>query len=421
MKILHTADWHLGRRLYGYELSDDHDAMLDEIIAIISTHRVDALIHAGDVFDSANPPHYAQRQYYSFLSRAVDAGCPTIIITGGNHDSPAVLNAPRCLLERMNVYVIGSALPAIEHEVVAIRSAQGNIVGYCCAVPFLRDRDLRFSLPGETEEERSRRIIEGIRQHYERCADAAQHRMHADGNQHVPLCTTGHLFAQGGIASDNEEKEQIHIGNLGRVGADTFPSTFSYVALGHLHRAQKVAGRDTIRYSGSPLPLDFSERNDTKEVIIAEWNDGLSPTITSIPLTTHRRLLRLSGTIEEIEHALRTYDAKAYRLQTLVEVRCSPESRGRKSIIDIHERMCEIAKDVHRGAVNVVHTAIDWKTDSSVSIDAMTTHDLQELEPLAVFERLMHRESLSDVTMQEIRAAFVELLSDMHEQYEDIQ
>jgi DNA repair protein SbcD/Mre11 len=109
MKFLHTADWHLGRRLHGQDFAPEHEACLNEILRLIREHRVDALIHAGDVFDSGNPPQAALKLYYSFLTRAVAAGCGTIVITGGNHDSPAALNAPRDLLEAMNIHVVGGA------------------------------------------------------------------------------------------------------------------------------------------------------------------------------------------------------------------------------------------------------------------------------------------------------------------------
>lgn len=420
MKILHTADWHLGRRLHGQELTPEHDFMLGEIIAILREHRINALVHAGDVFDSANPPTNALKQYYSFLTEAIQTGCGTVIITGGNHDSPAALNAPKYLLETMNIHVVGGATEDVKDEIIPIKDTSGNVLGYCAAVPFLRDKDLRYSLPGESDDERSKRIVEGIRGHYERAATAALEKMKTANHEHLPLIATGHLFAQGGITGDLDTKEQIHVGNLGQIGADAFPEAFSYVALGHLHRPQRVGKRDMVRYSGSPVPLDFSERDDGKEVVIVEWNkNNNSPTIESVPLTAHRRLMRCSGTWSEIETELNAYDASKYALPTFAELRILPNSDGVFGGMNADEHFRSLAEKLH-GAQMLVLRVVQERAHvlPAFSGNASTDARLEELDREFVFEELLKREGRKGSQMLGLQQTYRELLSLLNEEGE---
>ncbi len=420
MKILHTADWHLGRRLHGQELTPEHDFMLAEIITLLREHRINALVHAGDVFDSANPPTHALKQYYSFLTGAMQAGCSTVIITGGNHDSPAALNAPKYLLETMNIHVVGGATEDIRDEIIPIKDMGGNVLGYCAAVPFLRDRDLRYSLPGESDDERSKRIIEGIRGHYERAAVVALEKMKTAKHEHLPLIATGHLFAQGGITGDLDTKEQIHVGNLGQIGADAFPEAFSYVALGHLHRPQSIGKRDTVRYSGSPVPLDFSERDDEKEVVIAQWNNSSVPTMESVKLTAHRRLMRFSGTWNELETALNTYDASKYALPTFAELRILPNSDGVFGGVNADEHFRSLAAKLHGAQMLVLRVVQERKRSTAFSDDGNASTDarLEELTREFVFEERLQREGLEVAQMLGLQQTYRELLSLLNEEGE---
>lgn len=411
MKILHTADWHLGRRLHGQELTPEHDLMLDELIAIIRERRINALVHAGDVFDSANPPNYALRQYYSFLTRAVQAGgCSTVIITGGNHDSPSALNAPKHLLETMNIHVVGCATENINEEIIPVKDANGQTLGYCAAVPFLRDKDLRYSQPGESDDDRSKRLIEGIRKHYECAANTALETMSAAKHEHLPLFATGHLFAQGGKTGDLDKKEQIHVGNLGQIGADAFPEAFSYVALGHLHSPQIVGKRYTVRYSGSPIALDFSERDDAKEVVIVEWKDNQAPTIESLPLTAHRRLMRFSGTWREVESALKTYDASKSALPVLAEIRIQPNAEGVFAGLNPDEHFRTLATKLHGSQMLIVRVVQERPRADSVFASADEVQ-LEELTHELVFEERLKREGLEAAQTRELKQTYKELLA----------
>ncbi len=253
MRILHTADWHLGARLVERDRLPEHAAFLEWLIETLRIEKIDALIVSGDVFDAANPPQDAVALYFDFLKRLADLKTVQAVITGGNHDSASHLNAPRELLKRFDVHVFGHAG---ENNVVDLGGA------VVAAVPFLRERDLRQSAAGETITAVHEQVRAAIRAHY-----AAQLTACRDLAQGRPVIAMGHLTVLGATTSDSER--DIHIGNLGAVGADLFEG-FDYTALGHLHRPQRVAGNETIRYSGSPIALSFSEAADAKSVVIIE-------------------------------------------------------------------------------------------------------------------------------------------------------
>ena len=149
MKILHTSDWHLGQRFLFNDREQEHQRALDWLADTIRTQEVDALIVAGDIFDINNPPNYARTMYYRFLTSLLGTSCRHIIITGGNHDSPSMLNAPRELLRLLNIHVVGAVGDALEEELVELKDSEGELELVVAAVPFLRDRDLRFSQAGE--------------------------------------------------------------------------------------------------------------------------------------------------------------------------------------------------------------------------------------------------------------------------------
>lgn len=408
MKFLHTADWHLGRRLHGQELAEEHEMCLNEILRIIREHRVDALIHAGDVFDSGNPPQSALKLYYSFLTRAVAAGCGTIIITGGNHDSPSALNAPQDLLQAMHIHVVGGATGDTTDEIVPIRNKDGKTLGYCCAVPFLRDKDLRYSVPGESDAERSKRIIAGIREHYERVFQETVEVAQILKTENLPIIATGHLFAQGGITGDLDNKEQIHVGNLGQIGADAFPAGFAYVALGHLHRPQIVGKQDRVRYSGSPVALDFSERSDAKQVFIVECLPEQPANVVSMPLPVFRRLVRFSGTVADIEHAITTLDIRNEALPTFAEVHLAHDPNA--AILDANEHFRALAQTKHGERVQILRVVQERAFGTSAFDDSFTTA-LEELTPNDVFSERLKKSGFEGGKADELRYTFAELLT----------
>ena len=265
--ILHTSDWHLGRNLYGRQRIETYNAYLVWLIDTIKQKEVDILLVAGDVFDTTTPGNRAQTLYYQFLHSAASSGCRHIVITGGNHDSPTFLEAPRALLRVLDVHVVGSISDNPDDEVLVLNDQSGEPELIVCAVPYLRDRDIRVVESGESMEDKERKMLEGIRQHYKDIAVIAKEKNAALPDP-VPIIAMGHLFTAGGRTSEGDGVRELYVGSLAHVSSDIFSDVFDYVALGHLHIAQKVGDHNHIRYSGSPVAMGFNEAGQSKSVCL---------------------------------------------------------------------------------------------------------------------------------------------------------
>ncbi|MDR3108783.1 MAG: exonuclease subunit SbcD, partial [Planctomycetaceae bacterium] len=249
MRIIHTSDWHLGQTWDRRNRYEEFAKFLDWMLQTVREQNADVLIVAGDIFDNQTPSPTAQTLYYDFLRRMLQTGCQTVIIAG-NHDSPQLIDAPGGLLTTLQIHVIGE--PNIEKELIEIKQ-EGKTKLLVAAVPFMRDRNLRQVEVGESAESREQKSLEGLKQYYlDVCNRAEDRRRSLNGEDNIPLIATGHLFVQGGKTSKGVR--ELYVGTLGDVGADIFPPNIDYVALGHLHVPQKVAGSDFIRYSGSSIP-----------------------------------------------------------------------------------------------------------------------------------------------------------------------
>jgi exonuclease SbcD len=311
MRVLHTADWHLGQHfLTGQERTTEQQAFLDWLLLTVQAQGIEVLVIAGDIFDTQSPSYTAQELYYTFLVKMQATSCRDIVVVGGNHDSPTMLNASRQLLRQLRIHVVGGVPTDPTEQILHLNAADGRPGLVVCAVPFLRDRDIRLAVAGESPDDRQLRIRQSIADHY--AALAAHEAVLSLREQDVPVLATGHLYAAGGEAREGAERD-VHIGGLGLIGAEHFPAEFDYVALGHLHRPQLVGGRAHIRYSGSPVPLSFTEANDKQQVLLLEFKGAGAPTITSIPVPVTRRLQRFHGTLEEVEADILAYDNSAFQ------------------------------------------------------------------------------------------------------------
>lgn len=307
MKILHTSDWHLGQRLLALDREEEHRLALDWLLEVIETQKVEILLVAGDIFDTGNPPHYARSLYYNFLTRLLGAGCRHVVIVGGNHDSPAMLNAPGELLRYLNIHVVGAFTGDLKDELLFLKGPDGALDAIVAAVPFLRDRDLRYSEAGESSFVRQARIKEAIAAHYQGLAGLLTENQ-ADK---TPVIATGHLYASGVTAA--EKQNNIYAGNEENIDAEQFPACFDYIALGHIHRAQAVGGRENIRYSGSLIPLSFSETADTKSVSLLHFEGKQLKQIEILGVPQFRRLKTIQGKLDEVKDRLMKFDEKGGR------------------------------------------------------------------------------------------------------------
>ena len=287
LTLLHTSDWHLGRRLYGKPRYDEFKQFLDWQLQTLREQKVDVLLIAGDIFDTTAPSNQAQNLYYDFLSQVCHTDCRHVIIVAGNHDSASFLEAPKQLLKAFNIHIIGSMTDTPTDEVITLSDKVGQAELIVMAVPYLRDRDVRTVGHGERLDDKERKLAQGIKAHYAQIADIAiaqQAQLKAKYKRTIPIVATGHLFTVGGQTMEGDGVRDLYVGSLGSIGAEIFHPQIDYVALGHLHIPQAVGGQPHIRYAGSPIAMGFGESRQQKQVHLLRFD--AKPDLLSQPLQT---------------------------------------------------------------------------------------------------------------------------------------
>jgi exonuclease SbcD len=379
LKLLHTSDWHLGQKFMGKSREEEHQAFLQWLLETIESENIEALIVAGDIFDTGTPSNYALELYYNFLTKLSSSSCSNVIITAGNHDSIATLKASKQLLKALNVHVITSG-DENENEVIEINK-DGVPKAIVCAVPFLRDYVVRQSMSAETMDDKESALTQGIKEHYIKAHEKA---IELCQDQNIPIIATGHLTTVGSRTSESER--DIYIGGTLDIGSDFLGKYFDYVALGHLHINQKV-GEDHVRYSGSPIPLSFGESSSQKRVNIVEFdNKDLSVSEINIPL--YRPLLVIRGDLDSTLNELEQIENK----ETWIEVHLNDDNPfyANRSIREKAEELELI----------ILAVKID-KTEASLSSESFDVISLDELNPLDVFERRLEQDNLEDEEFKE--------------------
>ena len=340
MRVLHTSDWHLGRSLYGRKRYDEFEAFLDWLTKTMSEKRIDLLLIAGDVFDTNTPSNRSQELYYQLLCRIAASHCRHVVVIAGNHDSPSFLNAPKGLLKVLNVHVVGAISESPNDEVIVL--CKHNIPEVIvCAVPYLRDKDIRTAAPGETIDDKNTKLVTGLKKHYLAVCEQAELTRFQIAKEHnidIPIIGMGHLFAAGGKTVEGDGVRELYVGSLAHVGADVFPSSLDYVALGHLHVPQAVSGKETIRYSGSPIPMGYGEANQQKTVLNIEF-DGKQPCIEPINIPCFQKLVRIVGTLEDIQQKLS--QLKRENSNAWLEI----EFTGKEVVANLREMLNKMLED----------------------------------------------------------------------------
>jgi DNA repair protein SbcD/Mre11 len=294
IRILHTGDWHIGQTLRGFSREREHNLVFEQMLQIVRERQIDAIVIAGDVFDSQNPSGEAHRLFYNLLVRLHRTRpAMTIVVTAGNHDAAGRLEAPRPLLASFGVHVVGNVRRydgrlAIERHLVPLKGEGGQVCAHVLAVSY----PTAACLPpmARLNNESGSPVARAVGTLYEQMFEAARPR--ADG---APILLTGHLHVAGGVESEGAER-RILVGGQHAVPPGVFPAEASYVALGHLHKAQAV-GRDTIRYCGSLIPLSATEQPYRHGVTLVTLNGGPIE-IEHIPIDRPIPFLRLPATGE---------------------------------------------------------------------------------------------------------------------------
>lgn len=269
MRILHTADWHIGQRLHERQRTDEHEKFLDWLLKTIQEYKVELLLVSGDIFDTSLPSAESIDLYYQFLSTFSQKTQAYAVIIAGNHDLAEYLEAPQEFLKMGRIHVVGLAdksdgrIFEPDKCIVKIPAGSASPRVAVVAVPYLSESKLQH-ISFETEIEKSERYREWIKKSYADCV--------ADIPPGIPKILMGHLFVKDGEESGSERN--IQIGGATAVHVSDFPENVSYVALGHLHRPQTINSTDyPIRYSGSPIPLRFNETGYRKKVYLLELSD----------------------------------------------------------------------------------------------------------------------------------------------------
>lgn len=400
LKLLHTSDWHIGKTLYSRSRLDEFAAFLDWLAGFIASERIDIALVAGDIFDNASPGIRAQELYYAFLHRVMQSGCSHVVVTAGNHDSPAFLSAPEMLLRPLGVHVRGMGR-APEDDVLLLRDAAGKPMAVICAVPYLRDRDIRLARAEESPEDKERALIQGIRAHYEAAALCAE-RLRAEAGGEIPVIAMGHVFAAGGKTLDGDGGRDLYVGTLGHVPASVFPGSFDYVALGHLHMAQKVGGTERIRYCGSPLPLSFDEAAREKSVCVLEC-EGRELRSRLFPVPPFRTLRSVRGGLEALEKAIGELAQKGE--PAWLEVRYE----GEFVIPDLRERI----EDLTRGSALEVLCVRNRVFAEGALVREDTDEVLADLSREEVFLRRLDAWSVPGEQRPELLRMYGEILDEL--------
>lgn len=406
MKILHTSDWHLGQTFFSYDRIAEHTMFLLWLADKISELEIDVLLIAGDLFDSPNPSAYSQYLFFDFIGK-VKRENPSlqIIITSGNHDSGARLEAPSPLFLSFDIRVKGIVTrinDEIDYESMIIPlEKDGNVEGYCLAVPYLRQGDY----PVCTDEAVSNKYAWGVNQLYDELFKAVS-QIKTSGQFIIAM---GHLQTIGAELSENDTSERAIIGGMDAIAPSVFDQA-DYVALGHIHKAQKT-GREYIRYSGSPLPMSFAEINYKHGVQLLEFEKGELKTNERILFDAPARLISVpakpqlkAAVLDYLEH-LET-DNEQYSQPPYLEVKVIIDRPEPTLRFEIENALKE--KNVRLAKISVYSPDSLNKPEDNVRQDAYSP-----LDPDDLAKKIWQSRFGTDMP-EELYKLFVEAASENH-------
>lgn len=384
IRILHTADWHLGQTFFGYDRTTEHEYFLQWLADTIQANEIDALLVAGDVFDVSNPSATSQRLLYRFIHR-VTAENPQLqlVFVAGNHDSAARLEAPLPLLQEMRTEIKGVVRRRegeIDYDdlIVPLRNRQGGVEVLCMAVPFLRQGDYPSVVTAGNP------YAEGVRELYS-CLLKRVWERRTDGQSIVAM---GHLQATGAEIAERDFSERTVIGGLECISPDVFAEQIAYAALGHIHKSQRVSGRENVRYAGSPLPMSFAEKHYRHGGVMVTLDEGFAVEIKKLeaPLLVSLRSVPQAGA--------------ASPDSVLAELRTLPEPEGEapylevKVLLDEPEPMLrqqieEVLAGKHYRLARIV--SVYRKGEDLSTSEEETVVGLKEMSPLQIAQSTFER------------------------------
>ena len=403
MRILHSSDWHLGQHFIGKSRADEHKALFGWLKQQIEVHQVDALIVAGDIFDTATPASYARELYHQLIVDLQPTGCQLVLL-GGNHDSVAVLQEGKELLAFLHTRVVPGWLGAAESHLMVLNTKQGQPGAILAALPFLRARELLQSQSGQQASDKQQQLQQAIADCYQQCFVKAL-ALKAELGLELPLLATGHLTTVG--ASSSESVREIYIGSLDAFPASAFPD-FDYIALGHIHQAQQVGGKANIRYSGSPIPLSFDEAKQQKSMVLLDLSRA-EPAIELLPIPCFQPLLSLKCTLPELHSLLQQPLAQLEPEQKLWLELVLTGSDGYLS---------DLQTQVQQQLDGLPVELLKLRRARPAAVSALTAEQqesLHEMTPDLVLQRRFESEDLSDSEKAEFQLMLQQVLAQLEQ------
>lgn len=397
MKILHTADWHIGQLFHEYDRNFEHQQFLNWLVQTLQKQQIDVLLISGDVFDISNPAAASIKMFYTFLNQATKANPNLqIIITAGNHDSASRLEAPKPLLESSNVHIIGLVEKDtdgnIDYEklIIPIHDEDGKIRVWCLAIPFLRMGDY------PTIADCDNPYTEGVTALYKETFEyVAQKKQNGQS-----IIAMGHLHAQHAEITELDKTERLIMGGVECISANVFHPDIKYVALGHIHKAQRIGGKEHIRYSGSPLPMSFSELNYKHQVIVFDIDQEISNLeVVEIPLfvplqripLNHQPLHEVIALLEQLPEMDSATETTPYlEVKVLLE---GPEPALRHKV-----ETALAGKKVRLAKIEPKYPASNREAPEFI-----TPEKLNELQPIDVFGKVYQSRYNSEVPTEILR------------------
>ncbi|RWU17958.1 exonuclease SbcCD subunit D [Pseudomonas alkylphenolica] len=411
MRLFHTSDWHLGQALHGQERDFEHACFLDWLLGQLKLRQPDALLIAGDIFDTVNPPVKAQERLYDFIVQAHEQQPKlNIVMIAGNHDSGSRIELPAPLMRRLRTHALGrvqwldDGVLDSERLLIPLTNARGKVSAWCLALPFLRPAEVTGPHLGDD-------YLRGIAQVHERLIEAALERRKPG----QALIAVSHAHMAGGSVSEDSERSLI-IGNAEALPASLFSKDISYVALGHLHKPQRVNREERIRYSGSPIPLSFSEIAYPHQILEIELDGS---TLTSV----ESRLIPRAVHLQRLGPAPLAEILKQLAELPVVDLLEDPQ---RQPWLEVRVRLDEPLPDLRQQlenalqgkAVRLVRIAAEYAGNrEGEALDDAALMELGQMTPQELFSRAW-TQAYGNAVDEQTLADFALLLQDVQQQEE---
>ncbi|MNO82633.1 Nuclease SbcCD subunit D [compost metagenome] len=404
MRILHTSDWHLGQHFMGKTRETEHQAFCAWLVAQVREQAVDAVVIAGDVFDTGAPPSYARELYNRFIVDLRGTGA-ALVVLGGNHDSVAMLEESKALLACLDTRVIAAVAEDPAEQLLVLPQRDGSPGVLLCAIPFIRPRDVLGSQAGQSAQDKQMALQQAIQAHYRQLFEQAEAKR-AELGVHLPIVATGHLTTVG--ASASESVREIYVGALEAFPTNAFPAA-DYIALGHIHRPQKVGGLEHIRYCGSPIPLSFDEARQQKEVLLVELDSIGLHKVEALPVPRFQPLHSLRGALADLPAQLAEVAREGTPERPVwVEVLVSSDNY----LNDLQARLATLCEGL---PVEVLRIRRE-RGGAQPGLAREAQETLDELNPEEVFDKRLASEELDEDLRRSLQGLHREVLAELREE-----